>query len=265
MPAVRPDRVRTLGAATGLLADTGVDQLEVVEVAVGLVVVAVVVVVVAVPARRARRAARCTRPRRADAVLVPPVVHRVLDPGPVLLGLVDGRSRSGPRCSRAAPSRRPARSRCSGRWTAPRRSSPATGTSCPRSRRRSSRSGRGCSPPARSSVLSIVAVGLLDLVVQRAGVAAVVGVDLVAELGHDDEDLVLAGDARSRRTRRRRRRRSTRAALLGLGLAAGDGVRARAAWPRGACRPAGSAGCPSARRSRRRWSSSTGGAATAGD
>ncbi len=48
VPAVRPDRVGALGAAAGLLALTGVDGLEVVDVAVGLVEVAVAVVVVAV-------------------------------------------------------------------------------------------------------------------------------------------------------------------------------------------------------------------------
>ena len=45
---MRPDRVGALGAATGLLALTGVDRLEVVDVAVGLGEDAVVVVVVAV-------------------------------------------------------------------------------------------------------------------------------------------------------------------------------------------------------------------------
>ena len=44
-----PDRVRALHAAAGLFALAGVDDLEVVDVAVGLVEVAVVVVVVAVP------------------------------------------------------------------------------------------------------------------------------------------------------------------------------------------------------------------------
>ena len=48
VPAVRPDGVGALGAAAGLLALTGVDRLEVVDVAVGLVEVAVAVVVVAV-------------------------------------------------------------------------------------------------------------------------------------------------------------------------------------------------------------------------
>ena len=48
VPAVRPDGVVALGAAAGLLALTGVDRLEVVDVAVGLVEVAVAVVVVAV-------------------------------------------------------------------------------------------------------------------------------------------------------------------------------------------------------------------------
>ena len=46
VPAVRPDRV---GGGAGLLALAGVDRLEVVDVAVGLVEVAVAVVVVAVP------------------------------------------------------------------------------------------------------------------------------------------------------------------------------------------------------------------------
>ena len=45
---MRPDGVLALGAAAGLLALTGVDRLEVVDVAVGLVEVAVAVVVVAV-------------------------------------------------------------------------------------------------------------------------------------------------------------------------------------------------------------------------
>ena len=47
--AVAPDRVGALSAAAGLLAHTGVDRLEVVDVAVGLVEVAVAVVVVPVP------------------------------------------------------------------------------------------------------------------------------------------------------------------------------------------------------------------------
>ena len=45
---MRPDGVLALRAAAGLLALTGVDRLEVVDVAVGLVEVAVAVVVVAV-------------------------------------------------------------------------------------------------------------------------------------------------------------------------------------------------------------------------
>ncbi len=49
VPAVGPDRVRALGAAAGGLVLTGVHDLEVVDVAVGLVEVAVAVVVVAVP------------------------------------------------------------------------------------------------------------------------------------------------------------------------------------------------------------------------
>src|SRR6185436_20580369 len=49
IPAMRPDRVGALRAAAGLLADAGVDRLEVVDIAVRLVEVAVTVVVVPIP------------------------------------------------------------------------------------------------------------------------------------------------------------------------------------------------------------------------
>ena len=46
---MRPDGVGALGAATGVLALTGVDGLEVIDVAIGLVEITVSVEVVAVP------------------------------------------------------------------------------------------------------------------------------------------------------------------------------------------------------------------------
>src|SRR5699024_3147656 len=88
VPAVAPDGVLALGAAAGLLALTGVDRLEVVDVAVRLVEVAVTVVVVAVPDVELREVVADLRVALALGLLVlVPGGGGVLDVVPVALGL----------------------------------------------------------------------------------------------------------------------------------------------------------------------------------
>ena len=79
-----PDRVGALRAAAGLLAVAGVDRLEVVDVAVGLVEVAVAVVVVPIPHVELREIGVDLRGRLAgrDLPVVPgvqPVHEQPLD------------------------------------------------------------------------------------------------------------------------------------------------------------------------------------------
>jgi hypothetical protein len=86
---VRPDGVGALGTAAGLLALTGVDDLDVVDVAVGLVEVAVAVVVVAVLlVELGQVLLDLVGALTGGDLVVVPGLHTVLDEGRVALVLV---------------------------------------------------------------------------------------------------------------------------------------------------------------------------------
>ena len=90
IPAVGPDRIRALGAAAGVLALTGVNRLEVIQVSVRLVKVAVVVVVVAVPDVEGREIRLDLRLGLAGALwLLVPGIPRVLDELPGAAEVLD--------------------------------------------------------------------------------------------------------------------------------------------------------------------------------
>ncbi len=109
IPAVAPDGIGALSAAAGLFAFTGMDRLEVIDVAIGLVEVAVAVVVVAVPDIERRQVGvdlgQCLACGNLSVV---PGIDGVIDEHPGL-GADDAAAvvarRRQPRCRAPAPNR----------------------------------------------------------------------------------------------------------------------------------------------------------------